>query len=301
MSAPRSPSWRSEGIIILAVLVWGANFAVVKAALAVMPPHVFNFLRLVVSAMVLSLVHGHEQRTQEAPFFEPLRTHTKEIVLLGLLGYGLYQIFFITGLDRSTAGNSALIMSSIPLWTALISRLFRLEILSRLAWIGLLISLTGTIVVVTAGTATVRFSETTLAGNLLILGAALSWGTYTAFNKPVLQTLSPIGLTLLGLLVSLPLLLAIALPYFDSVEWQRIDYRVWIAILYSGGLSTGLATAWWSVSIRAVGSSKTAIYNNIVPLVAVVSGFWFLGEPITSIQIAGGGLIIAGVLIMRKA
>jgi drug/metabolite transporter (DMT)-like permease len=299
MTPPRSPSWRSEGIIVLIVIVWGVNFVVVKAALAVMHPHVFNLLRLVVSALSLGLIYRHEQRRRREPFFKPLRMHTREIALLGMLGYGLYQIFFITGLDRSTAGNSAIIMSSIPLWAALIGQAFQLEYLTRLAWIGLFISLVGTLVVVMAGSSSLHFSPETRIGNLLILSAALCWGTYTAFNKPVLVYLSPVGLTFLGLLVSLPILLAFAFPYLGEVAWERVDYRGWAAIVYSGGLSTGVATAWWSASIKAIGPSKTAIFSNVVPLVAVFSGFLFLGETVRPLQLAGGALIIAGVLIMR--
>lgn len=300
MAPPRSSSWRSEGIIILIVVVWGVNFAVVKAALGVMHPHVFNLLRLVVSALALGYLYAREQRRRREPFFKPLRTHTREILFLGLLGYGIYQIFFITGLDRSTAGNSAILMSSIPLWAALIGRAFQLEYLTRLAWVGLFISLIGTLVVVTAGSSSLHFAPETRLGNLLILSAALSWGAYTAFNKPVLARLSPVGLTFLGLLAALPILLAVAVPYLGEVAWDRVDYRVWTAILYSGGLSTGVATAWWSASIKAIGASKTAIFSNAVPLVAVLSGFLFLNETVRPLQLAGGVLIIAGVLIMRK-
>jgi drug/metabolite transporter (DMT)-like permease len=75
---------------------------------------------------------------------------------------------------------------------------------------------------------------------------------------------------------------------------------VWIAIVFSGGLSTGLAIAIWNTAVKNVGASNTAVYGNLVPFVALLGGMLFLGETVTGYQLVGGGLIIGGVVLVRR-
>ena len=133
-----------------------------------------------------------------------------------------------------------------------------------------------------------------------MVAAALFWGLYTALNRPVVQQLDPVGVSFFNLLVGLPVLIMIGIPYFDTGIWADVDAWVWVAIVYSGGLSTGLAIVIWNVAIRAVGSSYTAAYNNLVPFAALVTSYLILSEPVTWLQIGGGAFIIGGLVLMRR-
>lgn len=286
--------------MIFVVLVWGLNFPILKAALSSMPLHVLNAFRFVVSAVVLGGLYYARQRRTTTSFFEPLRLYGRQIAALGLLGFVLYQLFFIIGIDHTKAGNAALIMASAPLWTAVTGKFFRLEILKGGSWAGLVTTLTGTVVIVVGGASALDFSSSTFVGNVIMLGAAMCWGVYTAFSRPVLQHVSATGLSFLSLLFALPFLFGIAGFYLDEVIWERIDLWVWLAILFSGGLSTGLAVAIWNNAIHQTGASHTAAFGNLVPLTALLSSFLLLSEDITAAQVAGGALIIGGLVLMRQ-
>jgi len=290
----------SDWTLLLVVGIWGANFPILKWALAAMPPHVMNIFRFTVSALVLGGLYAWRQRGSTASFFAPMRSHGRQIIILGLLGYGVYQVCFIVGIDNTTSGSAALIMASAPLWTALQSRLSGYERLHPRAWIGLLLSLGGTGLVVAAGAAGGNVGGGSLFGNLMMLAAAAFWGAYTSYNKSVVHDVSPTGATLMGVLVAMPVLLAISGPYWSAVQWQQVDVWVWIAIVFSGGLSTGLAIAVWNTAVKNVGASNTAVYGNLVPLVALIGGAAFLGEPVTAYQLVGGALIISGVVLVRR-
>lgn len=283
------------------VVVWGINFPIVKAVLEIMHPHVLNTLRFVVSTLVLGVLYVYRRRRLGKPIFSPLREHTRQIAGLGILGFFLYQFCFIVGLNYTTAGNAALIMASSPLWTAVTGFAFRLEALRRASWIALFVVLVGAIVIVVGGANEVHLGSETFVGNLIMLGAALFWGAYTALSKPALSYVSPTGLTFLSLLFALPLLFGIALPYYGETDWSSIEGIHWGAILFSGGLSTGLAIALWNNAIDSVGASDTAVYGNLVPLVALASSFLLLNESIYLAQIVGGVLVIGGLLLMRQA
>ncbi len=291
---------KSDLSLLFCVVVWGLNFAILKAAIGVMHPHVVNIFRFVFSLFVLGGLYYAEYRETQAPFFGPLREYFWRIFGLGLLGFLLYQFCFIVGISNTTAGNGALIMSSAQLWTALIAGILGIERIRRGAWAGLFAMLGGVAIIVIGGNQDISFGSTTLFGDAVILMAAVLWGTYTVLIKPLLKVLTPTSLAFFGLLLAFPFLLALGANYLHTVSWQAIDAWVWLAIIYSGSLSTGLTVALWNIAIRDVGPSQTSAYGNLVPIVGIVSGVILLGEKVTWIQIAGGILILGGLLVMRR-
>lgn len=301
MSAEKHHHWRSEAALLLVVLVWGVNFPVVKAVLEIMHPHVLNALRFMISVLVLGGVYVYRRRRLRLPVFEPLREHTLQIAGLGILGFVLYQFCFIVGLDHTTAGNAALIMASSPIWTALTGYLFRLESLARASWLALFVVFAGAVVIVVGGAKEVHLGSATFLGNVIMMAAALFWGAYTALSKPALQFVSATGLTFLSLLFALPFLFGLAVPEIGRIDWSSIRPIHWAAILFSGGLSTGLAIAIWNNAINKVGASDTAVFGNLVPLVALGGSFLLLDESIHVAQIVGGLLVIGGLVLMRRA
>lgn len=299
---PPTRSGRPDLALLITVLIWGLNFPIIKVALDPMPPYVVNALRFTVSAAVLGVVYAAKVRGRSRDFWAPMREHGRTIVGLGLLGYVAYQFLFIVGVDATSAGSAALIIASSPVWTAVFARLLGIERLPLGAWGGLVLSLAGTALVVLAGIGTVDISEDTLFGNGMMLVGAITWAGYTVLSRPILGTdVSATGLAFFGILVSLPLLWALGLTTLDEVDWRGVDGWVWAALVYSGGLSTGIAYAFWNVGVRLVGPSQAAVYNNLVPVVALASGALLLGERVTPFQLLGGALIIGGLMLMRRA
>lgn len=292
--------FKYDAAVLVTVLVWGLNFPILKGALAAMPPHTLNGFRFLVSGAVLGglyLARGHHRRY---PLLTALRDHGRAIVLLSLGGWVLYQVCFILGMDRTTAGNAALIMASSPLWTAIFGRLSRMELLPRRSWFALGVILIGTVIVVVGGAGDVRFSRTTLTGNVLILIASALVGGYTAYSRPILRHLPAITLTYFCILLALPFLLGLGLVNLAAVDWSLVNAEVWGAILYSGGLSTGLVYVFWSSAVHRVGASQTAVFGNLVPIVAIGASVVILGEGVRTAQVVGGLMIIGGLLVMRR-
>jgi drug/metabolite transporter (DMT)-like permease len=155
-----SDSWKSDASLLVVVLIWGANFPILKVALEAMPIHVLNVFRFIVSAGVLGGMYAWSRRgiSAGAPaggFFAPFRRHAGRLVVLAVIGYVLYQVCFVVGVNNTTAGSAALIMTSAPMWTAVIGRITGTEHLGRFAWLGLTVSMFGTALVVAAGSDTV--------------------------------------------------------------------------------------------------------------------------------------------------
>lgn len=282
----------------LTILVWGLNFPVIKIALEAMSPFVVNAIRFTFSVAVLGWMHAMSGRD----FWGPLKQAPVQIILLGLLGYVGYQVCFIVGINRTTAGVGALIMASAPAFTALGSRMFGLEKLPFGAWLGLGIGLAGTALVVVGNSAEIDLSTETLTGNLLLLLGAILWAAYTLISKPVMNRgISATGLTFFGMLMAFPLLVGLGLTEISDVNWDLVNWKTWTTLVFSGLLSTGTAYVWWNVAVRDIGPTQTALASNVVPLIALVTGVILLGETITFVQILGGLAIIGGLMVMRRA
>lgn len=289
-----------EAGLLAVVLVWGVNFAVIKVPLEVAPPFTVNALRFAVSLVVLGALHLRQSRSRGvSPFVTFQAGGVWGVVGLGLLGILIYQVAFILGVDRVSAGTAALLIATSPAWTALTAHLLKQERLLALGWAGFAASLGGVVLVVVGNPAAALEGER--SGLVLMLAAALAWGVYTTLARPVLDRgATPTGLTFWGIVVSAPGLLALAAPEAASVDWGAFDVWDVAALLFSGGLSTGLAYAIWNTSVQTVGASKTAAFSNLVPVVGVVAGVVIWGERVTLPQVVGGALIVVGVIVVRR-
>jgi drug/metabolite transporter (DMT)-like permease len=277
-------------------VIWGVNIPLMKIGLDRLDIYVFNAIRLAISAAVLVLFAWVELRRGIKP--QP-GIAFRRILLYSVMVSALYQLLFLFGVSRSTSGNTALIMATVPMWTALLARLFIQEKLRKLSWCGLTIALVGTVIVaslkgdVTAG-------REVLWGNLLVLSAALLWSGATVYSRPLLVKISPLQLSATAAVLALPVHLALAAGRYESSLPVLQSVELWGIILYSGVLSSGLALPMWSLGVRHAGPAHAAVIQNLIPLVAIIAAWLTRGEPVTQSQILGGSLILSGVIMVRR-
>jgi len=293
-------SYKIELTLLLVVSIWGTTFVIMKLVLGYMPAHAMNVLRIISAGVVLAVLHARKQKSIGQAFFEPLIQYPKEIITIGVVGWWFYQTAFIIGLDNTSAGTAALIMASLPLWTALLSIVFGLDRLTLIGWLGIAVTMVGTIVVILSGQKSVELNSNFLIGNLIMLCATILWALNTVLTRKLVDRVTPVGITVLALIISIPLLALVSIPYWKSVRWQEINYLIWIAIFFSGSTSTGIAIVMWNYAVKSVGASHTAAFQNLVPVIALVTSFLILDEHIVMGQIIGGTATIFGLLIMRR-
>lgn len=289
----RDDRWTAELALLGVCLIWGCNFAVMKSALDELQPFAFNAIRLTLSVLFLGLVHyrsgGHKATLPRGSW--------PRILGLGLLGYFGYQALFMTGLQRTPSGNSALILSSSPVFTVLIGYVLG-ERLRRRAVFGLAIALAGAMVI--ALEKGVDLGDRQMVGNLLTLGAAVAWGSYTALNRGMAGRLPAATLAFYSTSVTLPLHWALGWSDLGPLWRLELSTAAWSAIAYAGLLGTGWGYILWNVGLRKAGASHTAGFLNLVPVVALLVGWFVLGESVGWLQIVGGAAVLGGVWSMRR-
>ncbi|GAB5535668.1 MAG: DMT family transporter [Rubricoccaceae bacterium] len=299
MNKPATPAGVAEIGLLFVVAVWGVNFSVIKVALEVIPPFTVNLLRFTVSLAVLTGLHLIQCRaTGRSPLYD-LKTFPVAVAILGLMGHAVYQAGFILGVNRLTAGAAALLIASSPIWTTVVGHFKGIDRLSGGGWLGLAIGVVGVVLVI-LGQTNGQIDGDAL-GALLMLAAACAWGLTTVFTRPLLNKgASPLGVTTAGLWVAYPVLFGMGFWGIDATDWSQVGTTEWVALVYSGGLSTGVAYWIWNVAVKRVGPSRTAAFSNLVPVVGVAAGVLLLRETITPLELAGGALVIAGLVVMRR-
>lgn len=287
----------SECSLIGVAFIWGINIPFMKNGLDQMDWYAFNAIRLIFSAMVLAGLGWNEYRRGHRP---AASLRKRDVLIYAVVVSGVYQFLFLLGISRTTSANTALIISTIPMWTALAARVFLLERLRRLAWIGLIVAFAGTLIVALQKP-DLSLGRQTLVGNLCIVAAALSWAAGTVFSRPLLKSISPMQLSAWSAVLALPFHVAIALPTLGESLKVLANPAILAIVLYSGVFSTGLALPMWSYGVRHSGAARAAVFQNLVPVIAIAAAWLVRGEAAGWSQLLGGVLIIGGLVIMRMS
>ncbi len=281
-------------LLILIAIIWALNFSVVKVSLEEIDALSFNALRYVLAAGLLAFT------TKKRGY--PLRVEQQDVwplIGIALVGNVLYQIFFIIGVDYTYSANAAVMLGTIPVWVAVLSHLFTEEKLTKYKTLGIGLAFVGILLIVTGSKQGISLASKTFLGDLIILGAAISWGVYTILAKKFLKKYPSTQFTGVISIIGMVCLLLIGLPNLVSVEWTKVSLIGWLGVMYSGLLSIGLAYLIWNNSVSKIGAVRTAAYQNLVPVLGLVFGVVLLQEALTLQQYSGSAMVIAGIIFSR--
>jgi drug/metabolite transporter (DMT)-like permease len=280
--------------LLLVVLFWGGNFTASKIALAEIPPLPFTAIRFAVGSVLLGLVILRREGRLHPP-----RGNFLRLLLLGLVGNTVYQVLFIHGLALTSATNSALILASMPTVVTVGAGLLGMESVSRRGVLGLVVASAGVLLVIVARGGSLGGGH---AGDALMLGAVLCWALYTlGLRRMGSIGLSPLELTGWSMILGTPVLVLLGVPGLVALPWGRISAAAWVGLAYATLLSLVAAYVLWSLAVQALGASRTALVSLLTPFVATTIATLMLGERPGPVHLAGGALIVSGVLLARTA
>lgn len=309
---PRARSLEPTDVFLLfMVVIWGANYSVVKVGLAEIPPRAFNSLRLVIAIGVYLTVLwlGNRHRGVTA---SPLsasaqvirrsdtigRVEWMQLTALGFVGHFLYQICFVDGLAGTSVANSSLILALIPAMVTLSSAAVGHERISGLYWAGLGLSLVGIYLVVGRGA---RLTGESVRGDVLTFLAVVCWAIYSVGARPLLARHSPLAVTSYTMGLGGGLYALWNGPALAATDWSRVTVAGWSAVLFSSLLALNVGYLIWYAAVQRIGNARTSVYSNVTPLVALAFAALWLGEPVPMAKLLGAIAIIGGVMVTRVA
>ncbi|MCO4101199.1 MAG: EamA family transporter [Gemmatimonas sp.] len=281
------------GLVLMAT-IWGVNYSVVKTGLQAMTPLSFTAVRMVSAAAVLFLIARVVKNTW------PSRRDTMHLLVLGLIGNGVYQLLFISGMARTRAGVAALIVAAGPAWIAIMSRLLGRERVSRLGWAGIVLQLIGVLCVV-GSTQGFEGGDQGLIGAMLISGGSIIWALYSVLLQPYTLRMNALPLSAITL-ASGALMMAVAgAPDMLRLDWGGVSLAGWGAVMYSSLGAMVIGYMLFYQGVRVLGPTKTAMYGNLQPIIAIAVAWAVLHETPTGWQLLGAGFVMAGLLVSRTA
>jgi drug/metabolite transporter (DMT)-like permease len=301
-----------DWLLLLMTLIWGTNYALIKSAFRELDPQAFNAIRLALSSCVMmaaSRLAGRAHARASASgagiaevasiFHTPARVTRSDwirLVWLGLMGHCLYQYLFVGGLARTSVANGALLVSATPIVISLFSTISGKERIGALHWAGTLISMLGIYLVVGHGA---HVSGASLRGDLMLMGAVVCWALYTIGARPLMARHSPVGVTALSMLIGTLVYIPLAAPNLVRVPWGAISAITWVKLVYSALFAICVAYTIWYAAVREIGSARTSVYSNLLPIIAMLTAYVWLHEPIGGAKIAGAAAVLAGVALTR--
>ncbi|NNF13584.1 MAG: DMT family transporter [Gemmatimonadetes bacterium] len=283
------------GLIAVAA-IWGVNFSVMKVVLGELDPLALNALRFPMAALAMGLI----LKATPGPLL-PDRDDLWRVVLLGVVGNVLYQLCFIIGLDWTLAGNASLLLATTPAWTLLFSRLAGHEALTGAALAGVAATLVGIALVVLGRGEALTLDSRTLAGDFLMLVASTLWALYTVAGLGPVSRYGALRMTTWTLWVGTPILVVLGVPSLQATDLAGVSGGAWLGVVYAGLLSIALAYLLWYRGVRILGNNRTAIYSNLVPVMALLTAWLWLGEVPGALQLIGAAIILTGLTAARFA
>lgn len=284
----------SDALMLLAVVMWGINFSLIKIAMRELTAGGFNGLRLLLTAvifLVLLAISGQGFRLQ--------RNDVWKLLAIGVAGNTVYQLFFIRGMSLTSASNTSLILSMSPIFVALMSSALGIERIHWSAWMGILISFCGLYWIVAGQNGGLHFSAESFQGDLSVFFATILWASYTVFSKPFLERLSPLKFSAITVLFGALFYIPFTAKDILAVPWAAISLKAWAFLVLSSLFGFVFGYIIWYYSVKKVGNAKTAVYNNLTPVFTAVFAVALLGDRIHPAQIGGAAIILTGVFLAR--
>jgi drug/metabolite transporter (DMT)-like permease len=285
----------AEFILFTTVVIWAANFPLAKWGIGGLGFAVFNAMRYVVAFLVLVLIYL--ARSSWTPI---IRKDRGKLITVSILASIVYQCAFILGLSLTSAGNSAVILSTAPLWIVFLSSRMNKEQIRKSMWVGMVVSLCGIVMIVVGSGKNIEFGTSGMAGDLITLVAAMLWGLTTNLQKPLLARYSAVQLNLIMVSAGAVGLSIIAAPDLFSRNLAGVEASYFSAAVASGALSIGLGNMLWSVGVKRIGPGRAGNFGNLVPVLAFLIAYLVLDERILVLQIAGAAVTVGGVWLARR-
>jgi len=281
-------------LLLLMAALWGANFFAVQYGTAHMPGLAFNTSRMALGASVLLLLIV---ATVRDPW--PSRADTLRLLGYGFIGNGIYQWLFVMGLSRARGGSASLILAASPAALAILGWLTRTEKLSRFLLGGVLLSMAGVTMVMAGDNATPGHGGTWL-GSLYLAAAVVTWAVYATLLRPLTHRVNGMHLTLITLTGGLLPLLLLTASDLRATTWSALTIRTWGAMAYAGIGAIVIAYVIYYHGLKKIGATRTSLYANLQPFVAILVAWQFQSDRPTIWQIMGFLCITGGLLLARR-
>ena len=284
-------------ILILTTIFWSGNFIVGKAAsIYEIPPFSLNFYRWFFAGLILlpftyrEIFNNKKYILQNIGFFIILGV-TSITIFNSIVYYSLYYTQVISGI---------LMISTIPVWIIFISSFLNIEKTNIFQLLGVILSLTGVIFIITKADINLIKNLDFNKGDITMVVAMFSWALYSTLLKRQKYEISQISL--LQVVITFGLLFLIPIYFIEYQIGSRIILeKPFILILSYVVLFPGLASfLLWIKGISLIGANRSGVFLHLMPILSAIMAMIFFNEKFMFYHMLGACFIITGILLSNK-
>jgi drug/metabolite transporter (DMT)-like permease len=281
---------------LFAVVVWGGSFIATKIAVGQMSPVAVVWLRFAMGIPLLGAAVFLRKQ-----FAWPKPAEWGYFALLGFIGISFHQWLQSNGLQTAQATTTAWIVSTAPVFIALLAWMVLKERITLVQGFGVGVALLGVIVVVSKGNLGNFFAgQFGVIGDFLIFISAINWAVFSILSRRGLKEHPSTRMTFwvmtLGWLIT-------SVAFFTQggpAQIPHLDSHGWVAMIFLGIFTTGLAYIAWFDALATLPATQTGAFLYIEPLTSMVVAALILGEQVTWASLLGGAVILLGVWLVNR-
>lgn len=282
--------------LLLPILFWSGNYILGRMAVTTgVDPFTVSFFRWSLACLII-LPFAWRPLKRDWPI---IRNHLPFLILLGWLGVCNYNLLLYVGLSSTNVTNAVLLNSLMPIMILLAARLLLGNRTSLTQNLGILLSTTGALVIVSRGHLENLATLTVSQGDIWILIAAVSWALYS-----VLVIKRPEGLSILGLFASTALIgTSIQWPlflFFGHQDWSALTLMDWGTFLYMALFASIGAFICWNMGVQKLGAATAGQFIHLLPVFSISLSALILGERLQGFHYGGIALIFGGILVATR-
>ncbi|GGC82991.1 putative transporter YoaV [Thalassobacillus devorans] len=278
-------------LILLVTLIWGYAWVLMKASLAFMGPFTFSALRFSTGTVTMFVI------LFVLKLGLPPKDQWKHLAVIGLLQTTVVFLFVMYGLKFVDAGKSSVLLYSMPIWSSLLASIFLSEKIPKVKGIGLALGMTGLLTIL-GWDVIVQQDLTVLAGELLIILAAVSWGISNVYYRKKLKNVTNLQVSAYQMLFgSLGLIIAALITEWGDAVHLTTESLYYV--LFTGVLASALCFTLWFVILNSIDMVTATLSTLLVPVFGMIFGAVLLNEKLGINVILGSAMILTGIAVSQ--
>ncbi|MFH2106097.1 MAG: DMT family transporter [Candidatus Micrarchaeota archaeon] len=283
-------------VLVVVMFFWALMHPLSKMIVGDVPPVLLTFLRYGLGTVFMLVYFVFAKRS--------IKIENKDLIplaIIGILGNGIANLFYFTGLNLSTATTASILINFSPLAIALLSPMLIGEKLKKQEMFGVLLAFLGIIFVIDGGSSIDSLvSSEYFYGNLLILFSASLVAVSTIYGKKYIHKYGGSVASFYTIFFSMMFMLP--LTVYTGVFFQISSLSVfdWSVVVYLGLIAAFIFAILYA-SIRHIGAAKSTSFKLLIPVYATLVAVVFLGEVPSFYTLFGGILVLGGLFLTHRA